>query len=142
VLRTRTYHVPARLSLRLMELGPEHLKQSIAFCGRLQTGASKDHHRQPIDSRGHGTALYLSSGVTPTGVRITRLARGLPSGSVLECATARCLADRPGRPSRRFMSPLAALLGKLSASARGADHKMEMGMDCIIPEALQILAPA
>ena len=42
---------------------------------------------------GDGTALYLSSLLAPTGVRVTRLARGLPSGSVLEFANSQMLAD-------------------------------------------------
>jgi recombination protein RecR len=42
---------------------------------------------------GDGTALFLSSLLTPLGVRITRLARGLPSGSVLEFANNQMLAD-------------------------------------------------
>ena len=42
---------------------------------------------------GDGTALYLSSVLTPSGVKLTRLARGLPSGSVLEFANNQMLAD-------------------------------------------------
>jgi recombination protein RecR len=42
---------------------------------------------------GDGTALYLSSLLAPLGVRLTRLARGLPSGSVLEFANSQMLAD-------------------------------------------------
>jgi recombination protein RecR len=42
---------------------------------------------------GDGTALYLSSVLASSGVRITRLARGLPSGSVLEFANSQMLAD-------------------------------------------------
>jgi recombination protein RecR len=42
---------------------------------------------------GDGTALYLSSVLAPVGIRITRLARGLPSGSVLEFANSQMLAD-------------------------------------------------
>lgn len=42
---------------------------------------------------GDGTALYVSSLLAGTGVRITRLARGLPSGSVLEFANSQMLAD-------------------------------------------------
>lgn len=42
---------------------------------------------------GDGTALYLSSILAPTGVKITRLARGLPSGSGLEYASNQILAD-------------------------------------------------
>jgi recombination protein RecR len=42
---------------------------------------------------GDGTALYLSSVLAGTGMRITRLARGLPSGSGLEFANSQMLAD-------------------------------------------------
>jgi recombination protein RecR len=42
---------------------------------------------------GDGTALYISNVLAATGVRITRLARGLPSGSVLEFANNQMLAD-------------------------------------------------
>jgi recombination protein RecR len=42
---------------------------------------------------GDGTALYLSSLLAPLGVRLTRLARGLPSGSVLEFANNQMLVD-------------------------------------------------
>lgn len=42
---------------------------------------------------GDGTALYLSSALTGFGVRITRLARGLPTGSSLEFANSQMLAD-------------------------------------------------
>ena len=41
---------------------------------------------------GDGTALYLSS-LLAADVRVTRLARGLPSGSVLEFANSQMLAD-------------------------------------------------
>src|SRR5205085_2351576 len=44
-------------------------------------------------TEGDGTALYLSSLLAETGVPITRLARGLPSGSVLEFANSQMLAD-------------------------------------------------
>jgi recombination protein RecR len=42
---------------------------------------------------GDGTALYLSSHLAGLGVRVTRLARGLPSGSGLEFANSQMLAD-------------------------------------------------
>jgi recombination protein RecR len=42
---------------------------------------------------GDGTALFISNVLQDTGVRITRLARGLPSGSVLEFANTQMLAD-------------------------------------------------
>lgn len=42
---------------------------------------------------GDGTALFLSEELSARGVRITRLARGLPSGSSLEFANKAVLAD-------------------------------------------------
>jgi len=42
---------------------------------------------------GDGTALYISSLLRPMGIKITRLARGLPSGSSIEYASGSILAD-------------------------------------------------
>ncbi|MCH2138242.1 MAG: recombination mediator RecR [Phycisphaerales bacterium] len=42
---------------------------------------------------GDATALHLAEVLRPTGVRVTRLARGLSAGSSLEHATAAVLAD-------------------------------------------------
>lgn len=42
---------------------------------------------------GDGTALYLSEELTKRGVRVSRLARGLPAGSSLEFANRAVLAD-------------------------------------------------
>jgi recombination protein RecR len=42
---------------------------------------------------GDGTALYTSSLLRSTGVRVTRLARGLPSGSTIEYASGKILTD-------------------------------------------------
>jgi recombination protein RecR len=42
---------------------------------------------------GDGTSLYISSLLRPLGVRITRLARGLPTGSAIEYASGRILTD-------------------------------------------------
>ena len=42
---------------------------------------------------GDGTSLYLSSLLRPLGVKITRLARGLPTGSTIEYASGRILTD-------------------------------------------------
>jgi recombination protein RecR len=42
---------------------------------------------------GDGTSLYISSLLRPLGVRITRLARGLPTGSTIEYASGKILAD-------------------------------------------------
>ncbi len=42
---------------------------------------------------GDGTALYISSLLKDTGVRITRLARGLPTGGTIEYANGKMLTD-------------------------------------------------
>ena len=42
---------------------------------------------------GDGTALYISSLLRSTNVRITRLARGLPTGSTIEYASGKMLTD-------------------------------------------------
>jgi recombination protein RecR len=42
---------------------------------------------------GDGTALYLSEQLRPKGVKVSRLARGLPTGSSLELANKAVLAD-------------------------------------------------
>ena len=42
---------------------------------------------------GDGTALYISSLIRPMGIKITRLARGLPGGSQIEYATGSILTD-------------------------------------------------
>ena len=42
---------------------------------------------------GDSTALYLADELSTRGVRVTRLARGLPSGTQLEYASAAVLAD-------------------------------------------------
>ena len=42
---------------------------------------------------GDGTSLYISSHLAALGVKITRLARGIPSGSSIEFASGKILAD-------------------------------------------------
>lgn len=42
---------------------------------------------------GDGTALYISSLLRPMNVKVTRLARGLPSGGTIEFASGSILAD-------------------------------------------------
>lgn len=42
---------------------------------------------------GDGTALYISSLIKPMGVKVTRLARGLPGGSQIEFASGAILTD-------------------------------------------------
>jgi recombination protein RecR len=87
------YHVLHGRIAPLENIGPEHLTIE-----RLLERVRKGGVREVIMAtnptlEGDGTALYLCSLLAPTGVRITRLARGVPSGSVLEFANAQMLAD-------------------------------------------------
>jgi hypothetical protein len=52
---------------------------------------------------GDGTALYIANLLQDSPVRITRLARGIPTGSILEFANKEMLADAlTGRQSFRI----------------------------------------
>jgi recombination protein RecR len=42
---------------------------------------------------GDGTSLYISSLLKNVNIRITRLARGLPTGSTIEFASGKILTD-------------------------------------------------
>jgi len=87
------YHVLHGRLAPLENVGPEQLTIS-QLLRRVQGGTVKEVIMATNPTlEGDGTALYLSSLLAPTGVRITRLARGLPSGSVLEFANSQMLAD-------------------------------------------------
>src|SRR5438874_1253436 len=87
------YHVLHGRLAPLENIGPEQLTVA-QLVRRVQAGAVKEVIMATNPTlEGDGTALYLSSLLAPTGVRITRLARGLPSGSVLEFANSQMLAD-------------------------------------------------
>jgi recombination protein RecR len=87
------YHVLHGRLAPLENIGPEQLTIN-QLLRRVQGGTVKEVIMATNPTlEGDGTALYLSSLLAPTGVRITRLARGLPSGSVLEFANSQMLAD-------------------------------------------------
>lgn len=87
------YHVlHGRLS-PLEGIGPERLTIDHLLSRVRAGGVQEVIMATNPTTEGDGTALYLSSLLTPLGVRVTRLARGLPSGSVLEFANNQMLAD-------------------------------------------------
>ena len=45
------------------------------------------------DMEGDGTALYLARALSDNGITVTRIARGLPTGSAIEYASAPILND-------------------------------------------------
>jgi recombination protein RecR len=87
------YHVLHGRIAPLDGVGPEHLTVE-RLLQRVRGGGIQEviMGTNPT-TEGDGTALYLSSVLAPLGARITRLARGLPSGSVLEFANNQMLAD-------------------------------------------------
>lgn len=87
------YHVlHGRLS-PLDGIGPEQLTVD-RLLARVRAGQVREviMGTNPT-TEGDGTALYLSTLLGPLGVKVTRLARGLPTGSVLEFANSQMLAD-------------------------------------------------
>jgi len=87
------YHVLQGRLAPLDNVGPEQLTLD-ALVGRIQRGGVREVILATNPTlEGDGTALYISNLLAGTGVLITRLARGLPSGSVLEFANNQMLAD-------------------------------------------------
>jgi recombination protein RecR len=87
------YHVLQGRLAPLENIGPEQLTVD-SLLRRVQAGGVQEIILATNPTlEGDGTALYISNVLAATGVRITRLARGLPSGSVLEFANNQMLAD-------------------------------------------------
>jgi recombination protein RecR len=87
------YHVLQGRLAPLDNVGPEQLTLD-ALVQRVRHGGVREIILATNPTlEGDGTALYISNLLDGTGVLITRLARGLPSGSVLEFANSQMLAD-------------------------------------------------
>jgi len=87
------YHVLQGRLAPLEGVGPEKLTLD-ALLHRVSRGNVKEIIMATNPTlEGDGTALYVSNLLAGAGVKITRLARGLPSGSVLEFANTQMLAD-------------------------------------------------
>lgn len=87
------YHVLGGRLAPLDNVGPENLTLD-ALLARIRRGGVREVIMATNPTlEGDGTALYIRNLLDGTGVRITRLARGLPSGSVLEFANAQMLSD-------------------------------------------------
>lgn len=87
------YHVLQGRIAPLEGMGPEQLTID-ALLRRIR----KDGVREVVMAtnptlEGDGTALFISNLLADLPVKITRLARGIPSGSVLEFANREMLAD-------------------------------------------------
>jgi recombination protein RecR len=87
------YHVLHGRLAPLDGMGPEQLTVD-SLLRRVQQGTVKEVIMATNPTlEGDGTALYISTVLAALGTRITRLARGLPSGSGLEFANSQMLAD-------------------------------------------------
>jgi len=87
------YHVLGGRLAPLDNVGPERLTFD-ALLKRVQAGGVKEVILATSPTmEGDGTALFASTVLAGTEVSVTRLARGLPSGSSLEIANAQMLAD-------------------------------------------------
>ncbi|OWK34842.1 recombination mediator RecR [Fimbriiglobus ruber] len=87
------YHVLGGRLAPLDGVGPDQLTLA-ALAQRVRRGGVREVILATSPTlEGDGTALYASNLLDGTGVTITKLARGLPSGSSLELANPQMLVD-------------------------------------------------
>jgi recombination protein RecR len=87
------YHVLLGRLAPLSGMGPEQLTID-SLAARVQSGTIRELIMATNPNlEGDGTALLVANRLANSGVRITRLARGLASGSTLEFANRDMLAD-------------------------------------------------
>jgi recombination protein RecR len=87
------YHVLGGVISPLDGVGPDDLKVK-ELLSRLKGGSVKEVIIATNPStEGEATAVYLSRLIKPLGVRVTRIARGLPAGGDLEYADQTTLAN-------------------------------------------------
>lgn len=80
------YHVLHALLAPLDGMGPDRID-----IPRLVTRVKRDEVKEvviatPLSVEGEATALYLADSLKPAGVRISRIASGIPHGGELEYA--------------------------------------------------------
>lgn len=88
-----TYHVLGGRISPLDGVGPEQLTIDALVRRVKQDGVKEIIMATNPTLEGDGTALFISNVLEGTGVNITRLARGIATGSVLEFANKEMLAD-------------------------------------------------
>lgn len=87
------YHVLGGRLAPLDNVGPDQLTFE-ALAARIRAGGVAEVILATSPTlEGDGTALFASNVLADSGVKITRLARGLPSGSSIELANTQMLAD-------------------------------------------------
>ena len=88
-----TYHVLGGKLSPLEGIGPEDLKINELVRRIRRDGITELVMATNPTLEGDGTALFITNLLENDSVRITRLARGIASGSVLEFANREMLAD-------------------------------------------------
>jgi recombination protein RecR len=87
------YHVLGGRLAPLDNMGPEKLTVD-ALLRRVQRGGVQEVILATSPTlEGDGTALYVSNLLAGTGAKLTRLARGLPTGASLDLVNAQILGD-------------------------------------------------
>src|SRR5262245_2162543 len=87
------YHVLGGRLAPLDNMGPEKLTVD-ALLRRVRCGGVQEVILATSPTlEGDGTALYVSNLLAGTGVKVTRLARGLPSGTTFDLVNAQMLCD-------------------------------------------------
>ena len=87
------YHVLGGALAPLSSIGPEQLRIEPLLRRVREEGVTEVVMATNPTLEGDGTALYLSNLLDNLDVQVTRLARGIASGSVLEFANREMLAD-------------------------------------------------
>jgi recombination protein RecR len=87
------YHVLGGHIAPLEGLDPDNLNITQLVDRVKKGGISEVVMATNPNLAGDGTALYLCSLLKSTGVKITRLARGLPTGSTIDYANTKILTD-------------------------------------------------
>ena len=80
------YHVLHGVISPLNHVGPDDLKIRELLARISQGGVEEVIMATNPDTEGEATAMYLSRLLRPMGLRVTRLAYGIPVGSQLEYA--------------------------------------------------------
>lgn len=80
------YHVLHGVISPLNHVGPDDLKIKQLLTRIAEGGVSEVIMATNPDTEGEATAMYLSRLIRPLGVKVTRLAYGIPVGSQLEYA--------------------------------------------------------
>ncbi len=87
------YHVLGGRIVPLDGIGPEALTIAALLARARSGGVSEVILATNPDPDGDGTAMFIAKVLEPSGVKVTRLARGISSGALLEQSNRGVLSD-------------------------------------------------